>query len=445
MSAIALALAGVNTFALPELAVEETVAALEGGVRQGPDPPLADLVRQLSAIEKTLICLQSRANQIADRDAGGTAGKLVDALIDVPSDTSVSAIWKNAAAWSAVQTILVRKTGIRSGKLDAFFEELDVGIDEAIEMAQKPALAFAKFDMLRADYVKKGLPLRDAPEGEEEDDDKRRRETYNRAIVDRFEQLNTARDALAATYSTLYDVVSKEGQKVADVLSDHNEAVQLYGSYKEKLTGDSWLADPVEVVLEDPIVADSVLRLDVTFRAADEDKPQFWQRSVAMRTKRHYPQYILNVGVGFNSFDFKSLALEQTTTADSTGSLRNTLTEQDDSSYERVTPVWLQSIKIGPADGGPAIYGTFGTTPDRNIFRNLVLGGSYYHPPWRTLFTVGVMGARGFTEEDLESLKMEFTDGNFALSGTDLELLPLPSEPWHWSFLFGLTFNVLSN
>ena len=44
--------------------------------------------------------------------------------------------------------------------------------------------------------------------------------------------------------------------------------------------------------------------------------------------------------------------------------------------------------------------------------------------------------------EDMDPIRLDFTEGDFAVSGTDPELLPLPSEPWHWSFFFDRSFKL---
>jgi hypothetical protein len=106
--------------------------------------------------------------------------------------------------------------------------------------------------------------------------------------------------------------------------------------------------------------------------------------------------------------------------------------------------VWLQSIRVLRAGKG-GIYGTFGTTPDRNIFQNLIAGGSYVRPDWRTTFTFAVVAARGYEAKDLEPVIARFSDANgFALPDFDKDALPLPEARWVMRPMFAVTFNMAS-
>ena len=107
-------------------------------------------------------------------------------------------------------------------------------------------------------------------------------------------------------------------------------------------------------------------------------------------------------------------------------------------------PVWLQSVRlIRIREVG--LYATFGTTPDRNIFKNAIGGFSISVPRWRTTFTGGFITARGYEEDDLETLRARFSDANgFVLENTDLGKLPLPKTRWVKSRYASVSFTLAS-
>jgi hypothetical protein len=91
------------------------------------------------------------------------------------------------------------------------------------------------------------------------------------------------------------------------------------------------------------------------------------------------------------------------------------------------------------------VYGTFGTTPDRNVFKNAIAGGSVFVPRWRTLFTAGVMFARYHEDEDLKPVITRFSDASgFALPDVPATNVSLARPPLHKSFYWSVTFALAS-
>jgi hypothetical protein len=91
------------------------------------------------------------------------------------------------------------------------------------------------------------------------------------------------------------------------------------------------------------------------------------------------------------------------------------------------------------------VYGTFGTTPDRNVFKNAIVGGSVFVARWRTLFTAGVMFARYHEDEDLKPVITRFSDASgFALPDVPATNVSLARPPLHKSFYWSVTFALAS-
>jgi hypothetical protein len=128
------------------------------------------------------------------------------------------------------------------------------------------------------------------------------------------------------------------------------------------------------------------------------------------------------------------------TAAGGTVSAKNQFLITDDTTWNRLSTVWIQSVRVVRwSDAG--LYATFGTTPDRNILKNAIVGGSVYVPRWKTQFTGGVIIARGYLAEDLEPLATQFSDANgFALADVTAATLPLPKPAWQRSPYVSVSF-----
>jgi hypothetical protein len=185
----------------------------------------------------------------------------------------------------------------------------------------------------------------------------------------------------------------------------------------------------VELVVTNPIGVGGVLRIDGVFTSPDDKFNQTIQRSLVLEIQTRLPALVISSGVAYNGFDFQKLAVVSTTQG-TPAAVKNRLELTDDTSWEPIAPVWLQNIRVAPI-GEAGLYATFGTTPDRNIFKNAILGASVVVPRWRTTFTGGFITARGHEAEDLNPVRTQFSDADgFVLADTDLGKLPLPKTRW---------------
>lgn len=266
--------------------------------------------------------------------------------------------------------------------------------------------------------------------------------------------------ACAKRVKILSENLSKSGEKLVPLLkflgdpnlepvaiiTKYKTVRGMYKQYKTKLTEESWAQQAVEITVptKGVIPEDASVRLDAIFKSPDKESVAKIQRSLVLKVGKHYPLLVIGVGVGFNALDFRKLALVKDPTTDSKGAARDRLIIVDDDSYNNIVPVWIQNIKVVELSRGGAFYGTFGTTPDRNIFKDLILGGSFYYSPWRTTFTVGALGAKGSTEEDLEPITELFSDDDgFALGGVKPDNVPM-ADRWQWALYFSVAFTLYS-
>ena len=101
-----------------------------------------------------------------------------------------------------------------------------------------------------------------------------------------------------------------------------------------------------------------------------------------------------------------------------------------------ITPLLATHFRVHPKAKG--VYSLLGTTGDKKIFRTVILGGSYFVTRLRSLFTVGALGAKGSTEEDLQPLIDRYSVGGVVSDSINLAQL-FPQEKWYWTLAVGWT------
>lgn len=237
--------------------------------------------------------------------------------------------------------------------------------------------------------------------------------------------------------------VTSSDSPVSQVAASYRAAATLWKDYRRKLSG--W-NDVQEMSLKDPVPAEAVVRVDAVFASPNPKFSARARKSAALKVRTFFPVLTISSGVGANRFDFKKLQVIQTIgTADSATVAKNKIEIVDDTTWDPITPVWTQNVRIGAApDAG--LYATFGTTPDRNIFKNAIVGASVVVPRWRTAFTVGMIAAKGHEEKDLEDVAAQFTDPSTGLmiKDSDVSKLPVIAPRWKASPYVSITFMLVS-
>jgi hypothetical protein len=245
---------------------------------------------------------------------------------------------------------------------------------------------------------------------------------------------------------TLIEELAGEDSPLQAMQTIFQNGNALWSSYQRKLTGDAWRTEAIELVVKDAIKADVVLRVDAVFQSPEKTFTTRVQKNVVLGVETFHPALVISSGVAFNGFDFQQLQVTKVpfTGDDNKTITRNKLELTDDTAWDPIVPVWLQSVRMY-AKSGAGIYGTFGTTPDRNIFKNGIAGISLFVPRWRTMFTGGIIAARGYEAEDLEPVIKDYSDANgFALADVTATNLPLPKKGWKRTWYFSVTFGLAS-
>lgn len=240
--------------------------------------------------------------------------------------------------------------------------------------------------------------------------------------------------------------ITAEGSPFFLVAGKYAAATKLLKSYTDKLDSINWSDDAVEVIVDKPIVEDGALRLDAVFVSPTAKFTERTQRSLVLKVQTHFPALTISSGVGIHGFQFKTLAITQDTTAaaDGTALARGRIAIVDDPKWDQFVPVWIQNVRMVSV-GGAGLYATFGTTPDRNIFKNGIAGFSLVIPRWRTAFTGGIIAARGYEEADLKPIVEKFSDSaGFAIKDAALATLPLQGPKWKQAGYFSITFMLVS-
>ena len=89
---------------------------------------------------------------------------------------------------------------------------------------------------------------------------------------------------------------------------------------------------------------------------------------------------------------------------------------------------------------GKWLYASVGTTADRNVFNNVILGASFYIPRWRAAVTFGPVWARGSIEEDVLDATLAVTNPVTGLAVGSISGLR-DTATWHWRPFVSVSFN----
>ena len=383
---------------------------------------------QFPEITKALETLQDKAKSLgqAADDLVALAKKPDLALASrklaaVPTNGELWRIFDNQAAWDAL-IAMMKRDGVFTTDFDTDFKPLAEDIKEMQGPVDAVNAAQVAFDQRVALYP----PF---PRLTEE-------------CRERLRELVAMRDN-ALTYVR---EVAGDGSASREVITRYQSASTMWSLYKRKLLESRWNHDAIEFVLKEPVKAESVLRIDAVFASTDKNVQERIQRNVVLGVEPYVPRLVISSGIAGHGFKFRKLEVVKTTVtaADETVSAKNILRTTEDTTWQRLVPVWLQHIRLGQS-GDWGTYATFGTTPDRNIFRNGILGVSAYRPRWRTVVSVGALFARGYEQKHLEPVIEDFSDATgLALADVSSTNVPLPDMKWRKSLFVSVSFGLVS-
>lgn len=260
------------------------------------------------------------------------------------------------------------------------------------------------------------------------------------ACADEAKRLVERRDNIAG----LIKEAAGADSPMASVIAAFDSAGKLWKGYQQSLLHSTWVDEAIEIDVKDPLEAESVVRIDAVFASPDKTVTAKSQRSLVLGMKPDIPALVISAGVGYNRFRFKTVSVVKVPVPQSDGTTvaKDQLTVVDDTTWDPIVPVWIENIRIiGYKQIG--VYGTFGTTPDRNIFKNAIVGGSVYVPSWRTTFTGGMIAARGYNEDELLKVVKVYSDSNgYALPDVTKDNVSLPPASWKRSLYASVSFTL---
>jgi hypothetical protein len=379
------------------------------------DPGCGNLGTARTRLQDLQNAAKALHTDAADVVAGAnTAGLRADAkkLAGIPTHATLWQLFDNARAWDAVLTVFGGDFTTKYATLATKIQ----GIDPKVDAANAALLAFDHEIALQ---------------------------TITDACFETAKLLVERRGHVVA----FLEEVAGDESPLRQTLATFEAAGTLWSGYRRKLSrrsnANTWTDEAIEIILKEPIKTDAVLRIDAIFGSPDKTVTEQTQRSLVLEVQTHFPVLVIGSGVGYNNFNFKKLKIvkETTTAADGTVSAKSKFEIVDDTTWEAIIPVWIQSIRVF-ASSKAGLYGMFGTTPDRNIFKNAILGGSVVVPRWRTAFSFGAITARGYQAKDLQPIVDKFSSGGFALADVTADNVALPTLDWKWSPYVSVTFTL---
>ena len=401
LNALVMAVTGVGKLPTGTLTFAQPITKID--TCSVPEP----VATALATLKKTAKDLSAHADFIQDTAQDAGLNDAARRLAAVPTDPELWTVFDNQDAWKRISAISFEAI---HGRLRDPVNALDVKVQDF----NKATIAFDQ-------------AFNDHPMSSECRDD------AGNVVLHRDNTVSIIKQ------------VAGDGSPVREVVAKLQTANALWSTYERKLETTNWPAEAIEIVLKDAVAADVVLRVDAVFASPEKTVTERIQRSLVLGVEPFVPTLAITAGIAVNWFDFKTLRIEKAAlTVDDALTIKDRLVIADADSWSQLAPVWLQHIKILRVKSA-GLYGTFGTTPDRNIFKNIIYGGSIGVPRWRTVVTFGQIRATGYTEEDLTSIQQAFTDPE-GFSSKDLTMtnLPLPKAPWHSTWFLSASFVLAS-
>ena len=254
------------------------------------------------------------------------------------------------------------------------------------------------------------------------------------AQVQQRDRLKRAVDGWVEYLTTTTTGIRSELSAGAAQLSDDLAAIK---SYRRALDETNAPVYAVELPRQGPVGSLHRLVFALPLRRTDdpEGAPARDSRTITVEVAPKMHVAMVSAGVMWlplGTFDFKTLALEQV--PNGSGGLSRQLVLADDTRYRDVTALAASHFRVWKGGG----YFTLGTTADKNIFRNVLLGGSYFAPRLRSLFTVAALSAKGSKAKDLQPVIDRYSTNGFVPDAINLTQVAAP-EHWYWTLAIAWT------
>ena len=239
-----------------------------------------------------------------------------------------------------------------------------------------------------------------------------------------------------------YLVANQTGvrSQLAAGVAQLTEDLALIKGYRAAIDPAKAASYAVELPRQGPVGSLNKLlfALPLRFVGDPDSAPAQVSRTLTIEVAADRPPVLASAGLMWlprGSFGFKRLAIEQVPGATPT-TLSKALRMTDVDTFRDVTPLLATHFRLSTNPDVP--YAVLGTTGDKNIFRTVLLGGSLFAPRWRSLITVGALGAKGSTEDDLQPLIDEYSHDGIVADSLNLGQI-FADEKWYWTLAFAWT------
>jgi hypothetical protein len=392
------------------------------GTEKDPDQCLDELERKVVELRDQV--------DTWERDLRKNAELLAQRRVDVPARLR----HKPVATWNEVVAVVERPTD-ESDNRDLDLHKLScefskVGGKDAFGKTCEGSDAFVQrvSEALGGVFARiRAFDVIYAPDATQ--DMVTRRDRTKRAVDGMLEYLTASQT----------DVRSEVAAGVKQLADD----LAVLASYKRAL--DNPRAYAVELPRQGPVKSLSTLvfALPLRFVGDPDTAPAQETRTLTVPVAASLPPVLISAGVMAmpqGAFDFGTLAIQQEPAEG--GAVTKRLVAVETNEFRTVTALVATHVQVGRVfkyAWMQRIYGTLGTTADNKIFRNVLVGGSWYQPEWRSVFTVGMMMAKGASIEEIDAVIARYTVDGVPSSDLNVAQVPLPDSR-HWRFVLSWTF-----
>lgn len=192
-----------------------------------------------------------------------------------------------------------------------------------------------------------------------------------------------------------------------------------------------------ELPRQGPVASLSRLVFSLPLRAVgDPDTaPPKLSRTFEVKVAGRVPATTASAGLMLlnpSKLDRKTLALAQE--PNGSGGLQRRLVRQSDTDYRTFTALAAVNVHLHWS-----LYVTAATTADKQAFKSLLVGPSWYVPRWRSFLTFAVMRAKGSRPEDIDAVIARYSNGSGVVPDSlTLTQIPVPTK-WYRTLTVGWT------
>ena len=241
-------------------------------------------------------------------------------------------------------------------------------------------------------------------------------------------------------YASVVEVLDgrqRDRTGIATGLAELRSGLALIEQHRERLSEDGESRSVATLEVSSNFPGGDRVVVEFPFVSRESNSTAQITREVLLASEYHYPPVFATVGVTvLRDFDFKVPILVEELIEARDGVVRH-YGVASANTFRPVNASFLTHFKLG---WPKRLYASVGTTADRNVFTNLMFGGSIYIPKWRAAVSIGGIRARGSTEEDILAAAKVLTSPVTGLAVGSAGGLGDTKE-WAWRPFVGVSFN----